>query len=123
MGVEILTTEKNKRLNTAALTINFRQNRMILNRETVKLLSKNGAPDYVQLLTDKNQPGIFWIKTCEPNTPGSRKLNVPSPNTRTCHISSLLKNLELDTTTGVLRLKTCWDEKLEAVNIDTSQPL
>lgn len=123
MALEIITTEKNKRLNTAALTINFSQNRMILNRETVRLLSKNGAPDYVQLLTDKNQPGIFWIKTCMPNMDGSRKLNVPSPNTRTCHISSLLKNLELDTTTGVLRLKTCWDEKLEAVNIDTSQPL
>jgi hypothetical protein len=125
MTVKVLINEKNQRLNHPAVTINPKLRRLMLNQQAFSLLLKDHGTEsqYVQILYDYADPkGIFWIKMCNPELPGSRKLDTTSKSTRTCNISSLLQVLNLNST-ETTRFEMTYDKQLKAGKVNTGKPL
>lgn len=126
MTVKILINEKNQRLNHPAVTINPNLRRLTINQQSFSLLLKEYGTEspYAQILWDDAEAnkGIFWIRLCNAESPGSRKLDVSSKTTRTCSISSLLQVLNLNST-ETTRFEMTYDKQLKALKVDTGNPL
>lgn len=119
MSIKILVTEKNQRLHVPAVTISNDRERLTLNREAVHLLTTIGGDplEFIQIMTDDEQPDLVWIKPCSPESPGSRKLDHPSASTRTCHIRTLLQEIDWKIPETV-RFRISLNSELQAGEID-----
>jgi hypothetical protein len=125
MAVKILINEKNQKLNYPAVTINSKLRRLTLNQPAFSLLVKEHGTEseYAQILWDDTEAqGIFWIVLCNPESPGSRKLDISSKTTRTCNITSLRPVLNWNTT-ETTRFEMTYDKQLKAGKINTGKPL
>lgn len=122
MAIRILMSETTERRNIPSVAISSKLRRLTLNKEAFLLLSsKYGSKfEYFQILVDDDEKGIFWIKPCEKESPGSKKLDSPSTGTRTCHVSMLLKEFNWSRK-DTARFQIEWDEQLQAGKIDTRQ--
>ena len=124
MAIKVLINRN--RFNQPAVTIQPKNNRLMLNKQAWEYLTKEGGADcqYVEILMDdaQSKQEIFYIKLCDPETLGSRKLDVSSPSTRTCNITDLVRALKL-TITQTTSYKMEWDQSENAGRIDTANPL
>lgn len=124
MAIRVLMSEKTARRNIPSVSISSKLRRLSLNKESFLLLtSKYGSEfEYFQILVDDEEKGIFWLKPCEKESPGSKKLDSPSPGTRTCHVSMLLREFNWSIK-DTARFEVEWDDQVEAGKIDTRQNL
>jgi hypothetical protein len=78
--------------------------------------------EYAQILVDDEQELIFWIKPTEKDAYDCKRLDSPSPNTRSLSISVLLTefNWALNETS---RYKIQWDDEIKGGKVDTTQRL
>jgi hypothetical protein len=122
MAIRILMSEKTQHRNIPTVAISSKLRRLTLNKEAFLLLSsKYGSEfEYFQILVDDDEKGVFYIKPCEKEGPGSKKLDSPSPGTRTCHVSMLLKEFNWSIK-DTARFEVEWDEKVQAGKVDTRQ--
>lgn len=124
MAIRVLFSEKSQRRNIPTAAISSKLKRLTLNRDAYALLTEKFGvePEHLQILVDDDFKGIFWIKPCEKEVQGSKKLDSPSPGTRSLHISLLLNefNWSIKDTS---RFEVIWDTNLEAGRIDTTQRL
>ena len=122
MGIRVLMSDRSQRRNVPTAAISSKLKRLTLNKDSYALLTTHygSEPEYLQILVDDDEKGIFWIKPVEKEVPGAKKLDSPSPGTRSLHISVLLTEfnwLLKDTA----RFEVVWDENVQAGRIDTNK--
>ena len=124
MAVRVLMTDRSQRRNIPTAAISSKLKRLTMNKDAYALLSEKygSEPEYLQILVDDDQKGIFWVKPCEKTDAGGKKLDSPSPGTRSVHISVLLKEFEWSIK-DTSRFEVIWDANLQAGRIDTNQRL
>lgn len=95
MTLKIL--ENVNRVHRPSITLQPSSGRLLFNKLAwLELVERNGTESsYVQIMIDEETKQSFWLKLCDSTALGSRKLDVPSPNTRTCNIGNLLEALAL----------------------------
>lgn len=122
MAIRVLMSDKSQRRHIPTAAISSKLKRLTLNTDAYGLLAIQfgSEPEYLQVLVDDDVKGVFWLKPCEKEVPGSKKLDSPSPGTRSLHISVLLTEfnwLLKDTA----RFEVVWDENVQAGRIDTNK--
>jgi len=114
MGVRILLNNS-ARGKSASVTINSGLKRATLNQAGLELLKEHYKEEanYVQFMIDDDNPKCFWLRFCDQESPGSRKMDSPSKSTRSINISSLIReiNLKLETTQ---RFPLVWNDHVGA---------
>ena len=75
-----------------------------------------GEPSYAQVLIDDADHSVFYLRLCDPDAVGSKKLDKPSVSNRTLNISSLITELglNLEETT---RFPLTWNDKIGAAQV------
>jgi hypothetical protein len=123
MTIRILQNEDRPRKNFPSVALNSKLKRLTLNKIGFNLLSsKHGTEsEFVQILVDDERPKVFWIRLCGPEENGAKKLDKPSPGTRSTNIAVLLAelNLKFEKTE---RVGLTWDEEIKAGRVDLEQP-
>jgi hypothetical protein len=124
MAIRVLTSDRGLRRNIPTVAISLKLRRLTMNKDAYSLLTSQfgSEPEYLQILVDDDMKGIFWIRPCEKEVPGSKKLDSPSPGTRSLHISMLLKEFKWSTK-DTARFEIVWDESVQAARIDTNKRL
>jgi hypothetical protein len=114
MGVRILLNDS-ARGKSASVTINAGLKRATLNLAGLELLKGHykKEPNYVQVMIDDDNPKCFYLRLCDQESPGSRKMDQPSKSNRSINISSLIReiNLKLETTQ---RFPLVWNDQVGA---------
>ena len=119
MSLRLLSNERMSRTKTAAVRINPSLKRLTLNKPGFNLVCAKQGKDvgYVQLLIDDAKTNSFWVRPCMEADTNSKKLEQPSPGTRSFSITALLKELDLhlDKNTS---LDFAWDDGVSAGRVD-----
>jgi hypothetical protein len=93
-----------------------------MNKYAFELLCKKYGKEvqWAQLLLDDDVPGVFWVRPSPPEGDDCKKLDKPSPNTRSISISVLLNELNwsIKETT---RYDFEYDENLKSGRVDTNK--
>jgi len=120
--LRVLSDKYTKRFSTPSVAISFRLKRITMNKHAFKMISKKFGSEvqYMQILLDDDSPGVFYLKPCLESDDSAKKLDKPSPGTRSLQISLLLKELgwSKEETT---RFKGQWDEEVHALKVDTTE--
>jgi hypothetical protein len=103
--------------------VNIKLSRLLLYKQAYEILETHYGQqvDFVQILTDEDRSIFFWLRPCDSDAPGARKMDKTSKSTRTLSIRSLLKELKLKSKETV-RFRLQWDGEENAARIDISQP-
>lgn len=122
MAVKVLIDERHEHRGAEFISINPKLSRLLLYKKAFELLKKHydKEVEFIQILTDSDRPTLFWIKPCDPESPGVRKLDRTSENTRTLTIRALFTTLKWKPK-GTVRLPLEWDKEHRAARIDVSQ--
>ena len=122
MKLRVLSDKYTKRFSTPSVAISFRLKRITMNKHAFKMISKKFGSEvqYMQILLDDDSPGVFYLKPCLESDDSAKKLDKPSPGTRSLQISLLLKELgwSKEETT---RFMGQWDEEVHALKVDTTE--
>lgn len=114
------------KINQPAVSIQMKKKRLMINKMAWALLVKqNGSEsDYIEILVDDSEGknNAFWVRLCDQESLGSRKLDKSSPSTRTCNISDLISALDLDISTTT-RYGMEVDKTQKAAKVDVAKPL
>jgi hypothetical protein len=94
-----------------------------MNKHAFKMISKKFGSEvqYMQILLDDDSPGVFYLKPCLESDDSAKKLDKPSPGTRSLQISLLLKELGW-TKEETTRYEILWDSDVQAGKVDTTKP-
>jgi len=119
MATKVLIDDRHRHRGSEYISLNPKLRRILLYKKGYQVLRDNfgGDVDFVQVLTDDEQPHFFWMRPCNPDAPGARKMDKTSTNTRTLSIRALLKELNWKPTETV-RLRLEWDKREAAARID-----
>jgi hypothetical protein len=122
MAIKILIDDRYRHRGSEYVSINPKLSRLLLYKKGYELIKKHHGKDvdYVQILTDDDRSEVFWLKPCDLDSPGMRKLDRTSENSRTLTIRALLAKLKWKPKTTV-RLPLEWDKEQQAARIDVSQ--
>jgi len=122
MATKVLIDDRYRHRGAEYVSINLKLSRLLLYKKGYEVIKENYGQDvdYVQILTDKERPNHFWLKPCDSEAPGNRKMDRTSQHTRTLSIRALLKELNWKPTTTV-RLPLEWDPEEKAARIDITQ--
>lgn len=119
MAIRILVNEKSPRGRAAGVTINTRLKRLTFNKAGLGLLQEHfeGEANYCQVLIDDDDHSVFYLKLCDSEAIGSKKLDRPSASTRSLNISLLITEmgLKLETTQ---RFPLIWNNNVEAARVN-----
>ena len=116
--LEVVIDERRRHKGKAQVaSINTKLGRITLSKSAYEMMKKRYRRDFdfVQVLMDPDQPKAFWIRACEENGEGSRKINRAR---QTCTISAvlLLKALKLNFD-KTRRFQISWDGKNLAAKV------
>ena len=122
MATKVLIDDRYRHRGAEYVSINPKLSRLLLYKKGYEEITKNYGQDvdFVQILTDKDRPNFFWLKPCDSEAPGNRKMDRTSQHTRTLSIRALLKELKWKPTATV-RLPLEWDSEEKAAKIDITQ--
>ena len=114
MGVRILLNNS-ARGKSASVTINSGLKRATLNQAGLELLKEHYKEEanYVQVMVDDDNPKCFYLRLCEQESPGSRKMDRPSKSNRSINISSLIREIDLKLE-STQRFPLVWNDKVGA---------
>ena len=114
MGLRILLNDS-ARGKSASITINTRLKRGTLNQAGLELLKEHYKEEanYVQLMIDDDNPKCFYLRFCDYESPGSRKMDRPSKSTRSINMSSLIREIGLKLE-ATQRFPLVWNDKVGA---------
>lgn len=122
MAVRVVSSEKSHKRNRPSVAISPKLKRLTMNKHAYELLCKKYGKEvqWAQLLLDDDVPKVFWVKPTPPEADDCKRLDKPSPNTRSISISALLNELnwKLQETT---RYDFMWDDQLKAGRVDTNK--
>lgn len=118
MGVRILLNDS-ARGKSASVTINIGLKRATLNQAGLELLKEHykKEPNYVQVMIDDDNPKCFYLRLCDQESPGSRKMDQPSKSNRSINISSLIREIDLKLET-TKRFPLIWDNEIEGARVN-----
>lgn len=115
MAIRILINENSSRGRNAGVTINKKLRRLSFHKAGLEMLKEHyeGEADYAQVLVDDEDHSVFYLRLCDAEAVGSKKLDKPSVSNRTLNISSLITELglNLEETT---RFPLVWENKVGA---------
>ena len=118
MAIRILINENSSRGRNAGVTINKKLRRLSFHKAGLAILKEHykGEADYAQVLVDDEDHSVFYLRLCDPDAVGSKKLDKPSVSNRTLNISSLITELDLklEQTT---RFPLTWNDKIGAAQV------
>ena len=122
MATKVLINDRYRHRGSEYVSVNPKLSRLLIYKQGYEVVRINYGQevDFVQVLTDPDRPSFFWLKPCDSNAPGMRKLDKTSKYTRTLSIRALLKELDWKPK-GTVRLKLEWDDEEKAARIDISQ--
>ena len=122
MAIRVLQNEDRPRKNFPSVAINSKLKRLTLNKIGFNFLYlKHGKEsEFIQILLDDDRPKVFWIRLCIPEAVGAKKMDRPSPGTRSCNIAVLLNELHLKFE-KTARFNLTWDEEVKAGKIDLKE--
>ena len=122
MVLEVFIDDRYRHRGSSCISINVQLSRLILYKEAYQILETHHGQevDFLQILLDKDRPNLFWLKPCDSNAPGSRKMDRTSKSTRSLSVRAVLKKLNI-TSKETLRFGLTWDEEADAGRIDISQ--
>jgi hypothetical protein len=123
MVLEVFIDDRYRHRGSSCVSINVQLSRLILYKQAYQILETHYGQelDFLQVLLDDDRPNFFWLKPCDSEAPGSRKMDRTSKSTRTLSVRSLLKKMKI-TSKETIRFGLAWDEKADAGRIDISQP-
>jgi len=121
MRLRVLQDTKGVRRGTPSIAISNKLMRATLNRHAVMLMSDKYGSEvtHVQILLDDDAPGIFYLQPCLEIADGAKKLDKPSPGTRSLQVSLLLKELNWQEQ-ATTRFPVVWEEEVQAAKVDTN---
>jgi hypothetical protein len=118
MAIRILVNDKSSRGRNAGVTINKKLKRLSFHKAGLEILKEHyeGEASYAQVLIDDDDHGVFYLRLCDPDAVGSKKLDKPSASNRTLNISSLITEigLNLEETT---RFPLMWIDGIGAAQV------
>jgi len=122
MATKVLIDDRYLHRGAAFVSINPKLSRLLLYKKGYELIKKHYGRDveHVQILTDKERSNFFWLKPCDTDAPGSRKMDRTSASTRTLSIRALFNELEWKPD-GTVRLPLEWDSEEKAARLDISK--
>ena len=122
MAWELVADPKHKYRGEVFVSVDPKRKRMGLYKEARKMMLDNYGKEFefVQIFRDSDFSDRFWIKPCDEHDEGSRKLDAPSPSTRTLSVSLLLQQLEWAPKKTV-RLPITWDEDNKAALVNITE--
>jgi hypothetical protein len=123
MATKVLIDDRYRHRGAEYVSVNPKLSRLLLYKKGYEVIKENYGQDveFVQILTDKERPNFFWLKPCDSEAPGQRRMDTTSQNTRTLSIRALLKQLKWKPT-ETKRLPLEWDDEEKAARIDITQP-
>ena len=122
MATKVLIDDRYLHRGAAFVSINPKLSRLLLYKKGYELIKKHYGRDleYVQIKTDDERKNLFWLKPCDSDASGSRKMDQTSPSTRTLSIRALFNELKWKPD-GTVRLPLEWDSEEEAARLDISK--
>jgi len=122
MATKVLIDDRYRHRGAEYVSINPKLSRLLLYKKGYEEITKHYGRDvdYVQILTDNERPKLFWLKPCDSEAPGMRKMDRTSQHTRTVSIRALLKELKWKPEKTV-RFALEWDSEEKAARIDITQ--
>jgi len=122
MAWELVADPKHKYRGEVFVSVDPKRKRMGLYKEARKMMLDNCGKEFefVQIFRDSDFSDRFWIKPCDEHDEGSRKLDAPSPSTRTLSVSLLLQQLGWEPKRTV-RLPITWDKEREAALVKITE--
>ena len=96
MVLEIFVDERYRHRGSACVSINVQLSRLILYKQAYQILETHYGQevDFLQILLDKDRPNFFWLRPCDSEAPGSRKMDRTSKSTRTLSVRFSPKEIE-----------------------------
>lgn len=124
MALKILIDARYRHRGKSFVSINPKLSRLVIYKEAYIHLndSYGGDVEFVQILTDDERPGCFWLRPCGEDAPGARKFDITSTNTRSLSIRALMTELKMRFKETV-RVELEWDEDAKAGFVDLSEIL
>jgi hypothetical protein len=118
MAIRILVNDKSPRGRAAGVTINKKLKRLSFNQAGMEMLKEHykGEASHAQVLIDDDDHGVFYLRLCDPDAVGSKKLDRPSASTRTLNISLLITELGLNLK-ETTRFPLTWNDKIGAAQV------
>jgi hypothetical protein len=118
MGVRILLNDS-ARGKSASVTINTGLKRATLNQAGLELLKGHYKEEanYVQFMIDDDNTKCFWLRFCDQESPGSRKMDRPSKSTRSINISALIREIDLQLE-KTKRFPLIWDNDIQGARVN-----
>ncbi len=122
MAIRVVSSEKSHKRNKPSVAISPKLKRLTMNKYAFELLCKKygGKVEWAQLLLDDDIPGVFWVKPTTSEADDCKRLDKPSPNTRSISISVLLNELSWSINT-TSRYDFVWDDELQSGRVDTNK--
>ncbi len=122
MATKVLIDDRYRHRGAEYVSINPKLSRLLLYKKGYEVIRENYGQDveYAQILTDKERSNFFWLKPCNSEAPGARKMDRTSQHTRTLSIRALLKELKWKPS-NTTRLPLEWDKEEGAARIDITQ--
>ena len=119
MTIRVLQNEDRPRKNFPSVAINPKLKRLTLNKIGFNLLCSKHSKEseFLQILVDDEKSKVFWIRLCNPEEVGAKKMDRPSPGTRSVNVSVLLSELHIKFE-KTERFDLMWDEEVKAGRID-----
>jgi len=116
MAIRVLVCERSQRRHLPTIAINTKLRRLTLNSNACAIFVRETqkTPEFLQILVDDDEKNVFWVRPSEIDVIGSRRVDSPSPGTRSLHASSLVAefNLNFEKTT---RFEVEWDATIGAI--------
>ena len=90
-----------------------------VNQAGFELLQKHyeGETNFLQVLLDDDDPNMFWLRLCDPEAPGSKKMDRPSASTRSVNIALLISEMGLNLD-GTKRFPIIFDDEVQATRVN-----
>ena len=122
MATKILIDDRYRHRGAEYVSINSKLSRLLLYKKGYEVIKNNYGQEveFAQILTDKDRKNFFWLKPCDSEAPGARKMDRTSQHTRTLSIRALLKELKWKPK-ETKRLPLEWDPEEKAARIDITQ--
>ncbi len=122
MATKVLIDDRYLHRGAEYVSINPKLSRLLLYKKGYEVIKNHYGQDvqFAQILTDQDRPTFFWLKPCDFETPGARRMDRTSQNTRALSIRALLKEMKWKPT-EIVRLPLEWDDEEKAARIDITR--
>ncbi len=103
-----------------AITLNFRLGRIVFLSKAYQLMRDHFGREveYVLLSTDTEQPHLFLIQPCGPNTRGALRVDLTAGSSPSISAGLLFNRLAVSRVEDLIRVKVKWDENYQGWLVD-----